>query len=105
MPVYDYRCKHGHNTEHRCKIAERPEAVTCSRCGEEAAFGIFDCPALPTTIVVDYPGSKKKKAGYVHSHGDFPAEKVQVGFGGKVSHRQEEVAEWRRNNPWEAEQK
>jgi len=34
-------------------------------------------------IVPDYPGSKKFKAGYVHSHGDRPAEKGSVAVPGK----------------------
>lgn len=38
-----------------------------------------------TTIVPAYPGSKKRKAGYQHSHADRPKTpgKIQVGYTGK----------------------
>ena len=31
-----------------------------------------------TAIIPSYPGCKRQKAGYVHSHGDRPAEKMSV---------------------------
>lgn len=42
-------------------------------------------PVTFTTIVPTYTGSAKHKAGYVHKHGNRPAEKTQVGYGGSVS--------------------
>lgn len=33
MPIYDYACDTcGHISEHTCRIAEKPDAMTCS-CG------------------------------------------------------------------------
>ena len=29
MPLYDFRCPHGHEFEHQCKIAEREEKISC----------------------------------------------------------------------------
>lgn len=84
MPTYDYRCANGHAHEHFCKIAERPDARNCPECGEPARF-MLSAPALVTNIVVDYPGSKKFKAGYQHSHGDRKGTKIQVGAGGKIT--------------------
>jgi len=49
----------------------------CSHCECPGPFTRLPaCAALPTTVVMSYPGSKKLKAGYVHSHGDRPAEKA-----------------------------
>ena len=56
----------------------------CPECGETAKF-VLCAPALVTNIVVDYPGSKKFKAGYQHSHGDRKGTKIQVGAGGKIT--------------------
>jgi hypothetical protein len=36
----------------------------------------MSAPAVLSKIVPVYPGSKKHKAGYVHTHGDRPAEKA-----------------------------
>lgn len=38
-----------------------------------------------TTIIPDYPGAKRRKAGYQHSHADRPKTegKIQVGYTGK----------------------
>ena len=86
MPIYDYRCPSGHIHEHRCRIADRPAELPCPDCGASSKQAIIAAPALPTTIVVDYPGSKKHKAGYRHTHGDYKgtAGKIQVGYGGKI---------------------
>lgn len=85
MPNYDFVCPDDHVTEYRFSIADRPKTAPCAECGKEAKFAILVAPALPTTIVVDYPGSKKHKAGYVHSHADIPATRTQVGYGGAVN--------------------
>lgn len=48
----------------------------CTQCGSLSGF-----KKLPNTfgtnkvIVYDYPGSKRFKAGYTHTHADRPAEK------------------------------
>lgn len=36
MPLYVYRCRHGHETEARRPIAERRMPVECETCGELA---------------------------------------------------------------------
>ena len=89
MPNYDYQCEAGHRSEHRFRISDRPETVPCPTCGLDAIFGIFQVPAMPTMIVVDYPGSKKFKAGYTMSHGDKRGTRIQTGYGGKVTPRDE----------------
>jgi len=52
-----------------------PEA--CPQCKQSEAFKKLPSTfALPTTIVVDYPGSKQYKAGYKHLY-TRPAEKKE----------------------------
>jgi putative FmdB family regulatory protein len=49
----------------------------CPACGSGTDFKkIPSTFALPTTIIPCYPGAKRLKAGYVHTHGDRPAEKA-----------------------------
>jgi putative FmdB family regulatory protein len=86
VPVYDYACPKGcEDYEVRCSIADRALPHPCPLCGEHGKQVILTVPAMPKVIVVDYPGSKKHKAGFVHSHGDKSATKTQVGFGGAVN--------------------
>ena len=88
MPLYDFECPQGHaDYEVRCSIAAK-DAVPhpCPECGAGGHVVILTAPAMPTTIVLDYPGSKKHKAGYAHTHADRPGTKIQVGAGGKTSY-------------------
>ncbi len=89
MPVYDFGCSAGdeHLFEHRCSIADKPASIPCpvEGCELQATQKHIGVPAMPTTIIVDYPGSKRLKAGYVHSHGPKAATKTQFGYGGAVS--------------------
>ena len=82
MPVYDFSCENDHIIEVRCSIADREKERICEECGLPIHQIHLTFPAMPTTIIVDYPGSKKHKAGYVHSHGDHMATKTQFGYGG-----------------------
>ena len=78
MPMYDYRC-----TDEECgHVEESIEdsetiVITCSECGGESHRFFGEAPKIFNTIVPDYPGSKKFKAGYIHTHGDKPKTKVQ----------------------------
>ena len=89
MPTYDYRCPENHFHEHRCSVSARPATHPCPECGEEASPAITIAPPIPQVIVLDYPGSKRFKAGYMHSHGDRKGTKIQVGAGGKIAVRDE----------------
>jgi len=54
---------------------DSPDA--CPACGSATGFvRVISAPLVIKTITVDYPGSKRFKAGYVHTHGDRPAEKA-----------------------------
>lgn len=82
---YTYGCKNDHEFEHVCSMNDKPETLPCPECGEVAKGLIMGAPMLMTNVVPSYPGCKKVKAGYVHSHGDKAATKVSSGFGGCVN--------------------
>ena len=82
MPMYDFVCACGTETE---EIVEAGETVSCEKCGKPMQRIWNKFPASPTHIIVDYPGAKRLKAGYVHSHGDRPATRIQSGYGGSQS--------------------
>lgn len=76
MPkMQDYVCRCGERFEYMSM--RDSDAPSCPACGETGAtaqpggrpFG---------TIVPMYRGSLKQKAGFVHTHGDRPAEKNSV---------------------------
>jgi putative FmdB family regulatory protein len=81
MPMYDFKCP-----DCECEIDElvknSSSTVPCPECGKKMKRLWRRGPVTLTTIIPSYPGSLKQKAGYVHSHGDRPATKVQSGFGG-----------------------
>ena len=81
MPMYDFVCACGTETE---EIIDLDECSTmkCPACSKTMQRIWKKSPALPTTIIIAYPGSKRLKAGYVHTHGDRPATKLQSGPGG-----------------------
>ncbi len=88
MPTYDYGCKNGHDFEVRCSIADRPQELSCPTCGGSSHQVILQAPKLFTTIVPDYPGSKKLKAGYTLSHADKNATKTLSGPYGMVQKKE-----------------
>jgi hypothetical protein len=61
------------------------KSIKCPKCSKSMLRYWKKSPVTFTVIVPDYPGSKKHKAGYVHSHGDRSATKVQSGYGGCVN--------------------
>ncbi len=100
MPTYVYACPNKHHQEHRSSISAKPETLPCPECGEPALPAINYMPAVPTTIVVDYPGSKRFKAGYMHTHADRKGDKIQVGYGGKVTPRDPNLKRDENGNVW-----
>lgn len=93
--LYDYDCTKGHRFEIRSSIADKPESPVCPECGEPSHFVFTKAPVLFSTIIPTYPGALKQKAGYVHSHGDKPATRTQVGYGGAV--QKGGVSDWVKN--------
>lgn len=88
MPTYDYKCEHGHVFERFCSISAKEAEPTppCPQadCGQPSHQILCSMPALNfgDLYILDYPGSKRLKAGYVHSHVDPGATKVSSGVGG-----------------------
>lgn len=110
MPFYDFRCECGHEFEYLVSISNKPKSVICpvsretppgacetdytltpqeNPCGQEAKPFLLAMPFINDTSVriLDYPGSKRLKAGYVHSHVDPGVKKVSVGAGGILNPR------------------
>ena len=76
MPLHDFVCSHCKNAfEEMVSVGEIE--VPCPRCPESADRVYIACAKQLTTIVPDYPGCKKKRAGYIHTHGDKPTTGVQ----------------------------
>lgn len=79
MPMYDYQCEQGHKWAAVVPYDDRDDLahVLCPECddGDSAVKRFFPTPHQFKKIVPDYPGSKKRKAGYQHTHGDKPREK------------------------------
>jgi len=101
LPSYEFACPDGHEFEIYCSISKYDPAPTCA-CGAVAHRAFRTPPTLwivgqTHNTVLDTPGAKANKAGYVHSHGDKPSTKVQSGFGGmsrpELKYR-DEVADW-----------
>jgi hypothetical protein len=86
MANYDFQCKNEHIFEITCTIAERNNSFFCPECQEPGKRVFLSFPMVndPNNMILEYPGSKKLKAGYVHSHGDRPAEKTSSGWGGII---------------------
>lgn len=84
MPLYDFECACGNTDECICSMDTKTQE--CPKC-QGLMHRVFTnkCATVLTTIIPSYPGSKKMAAGYVHSHADRPATKVQSGYGGSQS--------------------
>lgn len=76
MPLHDYACSHCGNTFEKI-VSPGETEVPCPECRESADRLYIACAKRLTTIIPSYPGCKKKKAGYIHTHGDKPATGVQ----------------------------
>lgn len=86
MPTYDYMCSNDHHIEHFCSISAKPATLPCPECGQDMRSVILTSPHVWKNIyILDYPDSKRLKAGYVHSHGDPGVKKVSSGYGGALN--------------------
>lgn len=81
MPLHDFKCTKCKYTQEEV-VPATTDNIVCDHCGSVSEKVFLQSAKQLTTIIPDYPGCKKKKAGYVHSHGDKPATKVQSGWGG-----------------------
>ncbi len=76
MPLHDFECtKCNHITEEI--VPQDTDAVDCPKCGAQADKAYQGSAKQILSFIPDYPGCKKLRAGYVHSHGDRPSEKIQ----------------------------
>lgn len=92
MPTYEYACPSAHTHEIFCSISAKPSSPPCPTCGEACKQVFLTSPHVWKGLyVLDYPGSKEKKAGYVHSHVDPGATRVSVGAGGALNPKSKEL--------------
>lgn len=94
MATYDYECEQKHVFEIKCRISEHQSELQCPICGSNAKQIIIEAPVLLTEIIPSYPGCKKNKAGYQHSHGDFSGTKVMSGPGGMINPKNQDKKEY-----------
>lgn len=92
MPTYEYRCPDEHTFEITGSVSTYRREVPCPECAATATRFFGSAPMVwdsTKTTVLDYPGSKRLKAGYQHTHGDRSATRMSVGAGGVLnpSHR------------------
>lgn len=82
LPLFDFVCA-SCEAKFEAIVKSGVDDTACRECGTGVATRVPSPFALFSTIVPSYPGCKKKKAGYVHSHGNRPKTpgKIQVGYG------------------------
>ena len=92
MPTYDFQCENAHITELFCSISSKPDTRPCPECGAPSKQVFTTAPHVwKNILVLDYPGSKALKAGYVHTHGDPGASKVSIGAAGALNPKTKEL--------------
>ena len=85
MIIDDYECP-ACGKESLDLLVDSGEVPTCEDCSTPLQK-VFVGRHLFNTIIPDYPGAKRRKAGYVHQYVNRPAEKIQSGYGGTVSNK------------------
>jgi hypothetical protein len=76
MLLRDFECLKCRTT--REELVSDDDVVVCRKCENPMVRVFLQAPREFKVIVPIYPGSKAQKAGYVHTHGARPAEKLQV---------------------------
>ena len=79
MILDDYECP-GCGRKEPDLLVSRDETPSCSEC-ETVLTKTMTQRHIFTTIIPDYPGAKRRKAGYVHQYVNRPATKIQTGYG------------------------
>lgn len=93
MPTYDFKCPQGHLFECFRSISahEADPHPHCPHegCGLPGSRVLISMPYINNTevMILDYPGSKRLKAGYVGDYVDPGVKKVSVGYGGVLNPR------------------
>ena len=79
MILHDFHCEACGATSEALVRSDESE-IDCPECGAPSARRLMCAPAVFQQIVPTTKTSKKRKAGYVHSHGDRPKTpgKIQV---------------------------
>jgi len=82
LPLYDFECE-SCAVMFEAVVPTDTQETDCHECKKPGAKRRPSRFSLFTVTVPCYPGSKKRKAGYLHSHGNRPKTpgKIQVGYG------------------------
>jgi len=74
---FDFKCNECNHEFSDLVLRSDPKPDECPECKSTKSFKkLISAPFIPTKIIVDYPGSKRFKAGYQHTrYADHPAEK------------------------------
>ena len=92
MPTYEFMCPDAHVHEIFCSISSKPATPPCPVCGKDSKQAFLTAPHVWKGLyVLDYPGSKALKAGFIHSHGDPGVSKVSVGAGGALNPKTQDL--------------
>lgn len=83
MRLYDFRCNDCDAIAERL-VRTLEETPACG-CGSSNTERMMPRTTTFSTIIADYPGAKRRKAGYAHSHADRPKEKISVSVLSNVS--------------------
>ena len=82
MPEYVFRCPKGHRVAaFTLSIAQKPDSVTCDRCGAEATARDFSDEvgkAAPKNVQVGW--YSRTLGRYVHDRADYDAERKRRGI-------------------------
>jgi hypothetical protein len=73
--LYDFECQECGCIFEKRVSNEKPMPTACPECTATEFKRLPSAPAILSTIVPAYPGSKKFRAGYQHTH-NRPAEKA-----------------------------
>lgn len=90
LKVFDFRCNNCKEEFEDLVDISIPGGVECALCGSKDTQQILSPVATLTAIIPSYPGCKRMRAGYVHSHGDKVADKAgrQVSVPSKIGNKQ-----------------
>jgi len=81
MRMKDFRCPAcGKDLEEL--VDDDVKSMPCPACATAMETLWLSAPKVMTTCIPSYPGCHKHRAGYMHTHGDRSATKIQSGYGG-----------------------
>jgi hypothetical protein len=81
MRMKDFECSTCNNKLEEL-VDNDTASFVCPDCKGDMHTVFLVAPKLSSVCIPSYPGCKAQRAGYMHTHGNFEATKVQSGYGG-----------------------